>query len=114
VEIKHTPTPAFKLEPLRIGSDLDHPIINEVATRIAVPVYEEGRADDRLAIAAHIVKCVNAHDDLVREMQTAVSIVERYQNDPAELKRRMIAWLGPDRIQPGVGACGALAKAEGK
>lgn len=44
---------------------------------ICAVISEEGTGDDDIANAAHIVRCVNGHDDLVAERDELLALLRR-------------------------------------
>lgn len=75
----HAPTP------WNVSVDQKHPVlgateIRDVRGRLIEWIGQSGRSDNE-ANAAHIVKCVNAHDELVAEMRRLLDHFETWARD---------------------------------
>jgi len=88
--MKHTPTPwttLFDGDEVQIGDSSG----NFVA--MTLPCESSGATERDYANAAHIVKCVNAHDELVRVVEAALSHVELDDTESREFRKMARAIL---------------------
>ena len=78
----------------------------------AIPILMAHLAESRHGIGAVLAvldenkPLIVAAPELLAALSDAVTIIERYADNPADCVRRLQAWL--------TGGCAALAKAEGK